>query len=112
MRGGSAAIDTQTSNLLQSARSAKSAGDTLAKPQTHEVPNEKRAPRAFHQHAEGHQPCREHRERHPNGWSAPRTNPMRGGSAAIDTQTSNLLQSARSAKSAGDTLAKPQTHEV
>src|SRR5690606_12988769 len=66
MRGGSAAIDTQTSNLLQSARSAKSAGDTLAKPQTHEVPNEKRAPRAFHQTAEGHQTWRESSERHTN----------------------------------------------
>src|SRR5690606_9377585 len=67
-RGGRPANETQTSNLLQSARSAKSAGDTLAKPQTHEVPNEKRAPRAFHQPAEGHQTCREHSERHPNGW--------------------------------------------
>src|SRR5690606_12988768 len=67
-RGGRAANDTQPPNLPQPARSAKSAGDTLAKPQTHEVPNEKRAPRAFHQPAEGHQTCREHSERHPNGW--------------------------------------------
>src|SRR5690606_12988767 len=63
-RGGRAANDTQTSNLLQSARSAKSAGDTLAKPQTHEVPNEKRGPRAFHQPTEGHQTWRESSQRH------------------------------------------------
>src|SRR5690606_13846439 len=38
-----------------------------------EVPNEKRAPRAFHQPAEGHQTWQERSERHPNVAGAQRT---------------------------------------